>query len=119
MSKTDIYSNRPPLPPSPGAPKPKSGRRRRRSSSRRLFDERSGNRRSKNSGFRRLLHLYRKKDNEKRFWWGVLIVIIITLVLLGIWQFWYRDYMLRLQMRNAEAAPTTQSAPIATPSTTK
>jgi hypothetical protein len=78
-----------------------------------LFDEKSGNRRSKNSGFRRLLHLYRKGENEKRFWWGLLIIISITMVFLGIWQFWYRDYVIRVQSQNTEFAPASQSAPAA------
>ena len=96
MSDTDIYKNREQMPYSNRGPK--NARKRRRSSKEsRAFDDHSRKRRSKNSGVRRWLHLYRKKDNEKVFWWVVLGGIVVIMVLLAVWQFGIREYMIRQQ----------------------
>jgi ATP-dependent Zn protease len=119
MSETDIYKNREQVTQASDDPRfRKQKKRRRRSSGRRAFDEHDHRRRSKNSGFRRLLHLSRKSGNEKSFWMSILIAIVILLTLIGIWQFWYMEYvaseqakkteLLQMLKESTEDAPATQ-----------
>lgn len=107
MSQTDIYKKREQVQSTSDDPRFRKGRRKRRSSSLRTFDKHDRNRRSKNSGLRRILHLSRKSENEKVIWWGLLIAIVVLLSLIGIWQFWYLDYVARKQsLENETFAPT-------------
>lgn len=98
---TDIYKQREPMPMS-GATPPKKNRKR-RSGTRRQFDDTSHRkRRSKNSGLRRLLHLMRKSENEKLFWGSIGIATVVILVLIGIWQFWIKEILIRDQEKKNE-----------------
>jgi len=107
MSDTDIYKNRPRLRQVQSKPK-----RRRRTSSRLPFDETPHRRRrSSNSGLRRLLHLYRKPENEKRVWWGILIAAVIILIAIAIWQFVYREHVIRKNSRQKDINRTGYSQP--------
>ncbi len=108
MSDTDIYKQREPLPASKNKPRSRTGRRRRRSSSQQVFDETNRRRRSKNTGLRRLLHLSRKGENENFFWWGLLIGIVLLLTLVGIWQFWIQEMLIKRQTRVYEATVPVQ-----------
>jgi len=96
MSDTDIYKQREPMPVVKGHAK-RSGRRRKSSRPRRAFDDNSRKRRSRNSGLRRLLHLYRKQEMERVVWWSALIILAVGLILLALWQFWYRERLIRKQ----------------------
>lgn len=98
---TDIYKQREPMPMT-GSNRPKKNRKR-RSRSRRQFDDTTHRkRRSKNTGFRRLLHLARKSENEKFFWGSIGIATVVILVLIGIWQFWIKEILVRDQEKKNE-----------------
>ena len=96
MAETDIYKQREPLPY--GGKSPRKKQRRRRSASHRRFDD-PKKRRSRNSGVRRLVHLSRKGENEKYFWTLLGVVMITLLLLVGIWQFFIRESMIRAEER--------------------
>jgi hypothetical protein len=103
MSDTDIYKNRETVQMTSDDPRFSKKQQRRRSSKRDPFDDPGDRRRrSKNSGLRRLLHLSRKSGNEKSFWVNTLIVIVVTLALIGIWQFWYQEYVAQEQSKKNE-----------------
>jgi hypothetical protein len=111
MSETDIYKQRERVQMTAEDPRFRKARRRRRTSSRRGFDERDHRRRSKNSGLRRMLHLTRKSENERYFWWSILTAVIVLLVLVGLWQFWYLDYVAKKQSLETEYSRPTYSIP--------
>jgi hypothetical protein len=88
MASSDIYSIKEP----PGQNRP--SRRHRRTKS---FDETTQNdvaashrRRSGNSGFRRFRHLMKKPDFSKKFWTVVMGTLGLILVLLIVWDFFFR-----------------------------
>ncbi|MBC8206718.1 MAG: hypothetical protein ISR85_01045 [Kiritimatiellales bacterium] len=95
MPSSDIYN----VKESPWAKKeetpPEPTRRRRHSSE--SFDEamekdvsRTNRRRRKNSGFRRFLHLMKKPEFSKRFWTTALSISGVILIVLLIWDFFFR-----------------------------
>ena len=109
MSQSDLYKNREPVQMTSDDPRFRKSQRRRSSSSH-AFDEREHRRRSKNSGFRRLVHLSRKSSNEKALWVSILIVTVVLLALIGIWQFWYMEYVAREQSKKNEALSGVEAA---------
>ena len=95
MPSSDIYKVKDP----PWAKKEESSRKpgRRRRSSRENFDEavnknvsKTHRRRNKNSGFRRFRHLMKKPEFSKKFWTIALSVGALILILLVIWDFFFR-----------------------------
>ena len=105
---SDIYKQRPQI----TAAKPRPGRRRRRSSADGTFDEnKPRRRRSRNAGLRRLIHLFRKDENERTSWVSALVIALLVLVVVGLWQFWYREQLVRKKTREKEQARPVQSIP--------
>jgi len=116
MSDTDIYKSREAM---PGRNKSPKKRRRRSSSKPRAFDDKARKRRSKNSGARRLLHLFRKSENEKYVWVAAGIILLVTLVVVGIWQFFLQEHLIRKHEQTDEHAevydvdiPSTSDEPL-------
>ena len=94
MPSSDIYKVKdPPWAKKAETPR-KSRRRRRRTES---FDDavnkdvsKTHRRRGKNSGFRRLRHLMKKPDFSKKFWTISLSAGAVLLLLLVIWDWFFR-----------------------------
>jgi len=97
MSSSDIYETK----ESPWAKKdeapPTSQRRRRSRRSPQTFDEtinkdvsKTNRRRRRNTGFRRFQHLMRKPEFNKKFWMITLSVGVLILILLLLWDRFFR-----------------------------